>query len=548
MSDDDNPTIPVAALHALEYCERLYYLEWVEEIRIADESVYAGRTLHEELAGDEAAERRTFEFSSESLGLTGKVDALRHREGGWVPYEHKRGRSRRGAEEVPEAWPSDALQVSAYGMLLEEATGRPVAEGRVRYHAENVTARVPLDGAAREAVRKAVERARALRAAGVRPQVTANERLCLRCSLAPVCLPEEERLAQNPAWEPVRLFPPHPDGQAVHVVSPSARVSRSGETLVVKDEERKEHSFPIQSVSALVIHGHAQATTQALYLCAARGVSVHWFTGGGRYVGGLAAGPGPVQRRIRQYQALSDPGVCLRLARRLAMARAEGQLRFLLRATRGEKGRLPEVDRAAGEIRQRMREMVKAEGVDALRGLEGSAARAYFEALPLLLGKEIPDSLRPRGRTRRPPRDRFNALLSFGYALLYRSVHQAILAVGLEPALGFFHTPRSSAHPLVLDLMELFRVPVWDMSVVASINRRQWDPEADFSVARDHVWLSDAGRRKAIDLYEGRLEEVWKHPVTGYSLSYARMIELEARLLEKEWTSQPGLFAKFRLR
>jgi CRISPR-associated protein Cas1 len=156
--------------------------------------------------------------------------------------------------------------------------------------------------------------------------------------------------------------------------------------------------------------------------------------------------------------------------------------------------------------------------------------------------------LRPDGRNRRPPRDRFNALLSFGYALLYQNVLQAALAVGLEPALGFFHTPRSAAQPLVLDLMELFRLPIWDVPLIGSVNRMQWDLEADFQVTPGRVWLSDAGRRKAIELFEKRLGDVWRHPAIGYSLSYARLIELEVRLLEKEWTGQPGLFARMRLR
>jgi len=125
---------------------------------------------------------------------------------------------------------------------------------------------------------------------------------------------------------------------------------------------------------------------------------------------------------------------------------------------------------------------------------------------------------------------------------------QAILASGLEPALGFFHTPRSAAYPLVLDMMELFRMPMWDIVLTGSLNRNQWDAEADFVVTKAKVWLSDEGRKKAIELFESRLEETWKHPVVEYSLSYARTLELEARLLEKEWTGEPGLFAQARLR
>jgi CRISPR-associated protein Cas1 len=535
------------ALHALGYCERLFYLEEVEELRVADERVYAGRALHEELAAAEGEERQTFEVQDDALGLTGKLDAVRHREGGWVPVEHKRGRAHRLPDNSPAAWPSDELQVCAYGMLLETATGQPVAEGRVRYHAENVTVRVPLDEPHRQMVRQAIARARELRASLQRPPVTDSERRCLHCSLAPICLPEEERLAEDAEWEPVRLFPPHPEGRTVHVTSHSARVSRRAETLLMESEQGKQ-SFPLREVEALVLHGNAQITTQALHRCASEGIAVHWFTTGGQHAGSLAPGAGPVQRRIRQYQALSQPAVCLALARRLALARMEGQLRYLLRATRGEGSRPPEVEKARSIMHDALRQAARADNLDSLRGHEGAAGRAWFSALPCLLAKTVPDELRPRGRSRRPPQDRFNALLSFGYALLYRSVLQAIHCVGLEPAFGFYHQPRSAAHPLALDIMELFRVPLWDIALVGSVNRGQWDLAADFSVTKTKVWLSDPGRRKAIELYERRLQETWKHPVLGYSLSYARTIELEVRLLEKEWSGQPGLFARARLR
>jgi CRISP-associated protein Cas1 len=176
------------------------------------------------------------------------------------------------------------------------------------------------------------------------------------------------------------------------------------------------------------------------------------------------------------------------------------------------------------------------------------AGRSYFAALPALLRDEVPSELRFTMRSRRPPKDRFNALLGFGYSLLYSAVLRAVIAVGLEPAIGFFHTPRSAAHPLVLDLMELFRLSVWDIPLLGSVNRLQWNLVEDFSVTSGRVWLSDVGRKKAIEIFEKRLEEKWKHPVTQYSLSYDRLVELESRLLEKEWTGQPGLFARMRLR
>jgi len=157
------------------------------------------------------------------------------------------------------------------------------------------------------------------------------------------------------------------------------------------------------------------------------------------------------------------------------------------------------------------------------------------------------EHMRFDGRSRRPPLDPFNAALSFGYALLYRDVMSALITVGLDPAFGFFHRPRSAAYPLALDLMELFRVVLWDMVLVASVNRQQWREE-HFNAAGKQVWLSDTGRKLAIELYETRKQETWHHPVVGYSLSYQRAIELDARLLEKEWSGSPGLFARMRLR
>lgn len=557
MTDEAHSTTRVMALHALAYCERLFYLEEVEEIRLADEAVYAGRALHEELSAPDfsGTEWRGYHLSSEKLGLAGRLDAARQRDGSWTPYEHKRGRARRDKDNQPEAWPSDKLQVTAYALLLEEELEEPVLEGRIRYHTDNVTVRVLIDDTARAELQRALDRAQQLRSQVSRPPVASNSNLCLRCSLAPVCLPEEGRLALDPEWSPVRLFPPRVEGQVVHVLTPQSTVRRSGQTLVIETEGEGKRVFPIREAASVILHGNAQITTQALHLCASSEVPVHWLSSGGRYLAGLAAGAPSVQRHLRQYHALTDPGTCLRLARRLAVARMEGQLRYLLRATRGDKGQVqandlrgPEFQRAVAIMREQLSLAARAEGVDSIRGHEGVAARAYFDRLGSLIITTVGPEMRPDGRSRRPPRDRFNATLSFGYALLYGSVLQATLAVGLEPALGFFHSPRSAAHPLVLDIMELFRVPVWDVVVVGSINRRQWDTTVDFEVARDHVWLSDQGRRKAIALYQNRLRESWKRPVLDYSLTYERTIELEVRLLEKEWSEEPGLFARARLR
>ena len=569
VAEPDEPPIRVMALHALLYCERLFYLEEVEEIRVADSAVYAGRRLHDDVAplDDESLEKRSVEVASERWGLYGKVDALRRRDGVWVAIEHKRGRCRRAADNSPEAWPSDRIQAIAYAALLAEGLNEPVPQARIRYHNDNVTVFVPIDDVARDDLKRAVERARELRRTTARPPVNENERICARCSLAPVCLPEEERLVELPTHATVdeselsvespdakreslprpRLFPSDRQKQSLHVVSHKAYVSRSGETLVVTVENEKQ-KIPIQDLDAVVVHGFGQVTTQAIQLCSRHGVSVEWLTTGGQFVAGTTASAGRVQQRIRQYAALSLDEVRLRLTRQLVLAKVDTQLRYLLRGTRGAEGLRAACHSDIELMRETLKKIPVATSVDSLRGLEGIAAKSYFNSLPYLLGPSVVDELRPNGRTKHPPRDRFNALLSFGYSLIHTLVHRSLVSVGLEPAFGFFHTPRTSAPPLVLDVMELFRTPLWEMTVIGSLNRGQWDVAEDFQILPGHIWLSDAGRKKAIQLFEQRLTESYKHPHTGQSLAYSRIVELEARLLEKEWTGCEGLFAQMRLR
>lgn len=538
----DLPLLRIMSLHALAYCERLFYLEEVEEIRLADYRVYAGRTLHETEIPEDGAELVSATLESAALGLKGKVDYLRRRDGRAVPYEHKRGRSK-----GEDAWESDRLQAIAYTVLLREHLDEAIPEARIRYHANHKTVRVPVDAAALEALRAAIGRARQLALSVQRPPVASNENLCAKCSLAPVCLPEEERLLAAPDEDGTplpRLFPEDDERLVLHVTEPGGRVGKQGEEIVVTVPDGEPVRYPGHDVSAIVLHGSAHITSPAIHYALAHDIGIHWLSGGGQYAGGLAP-PGGVQRRHRQFLGLSDSQCSLGLARRLAKAKVANQIHFLLRGARARELRA-DLDSVLQAMRNELRGMERAADADSLRGHEGRAGRLYFSALPKLLDPGE-THMRFQGRSRRPPADRFNAALSFGYSLLYRDAMAAIIAVGLDPAFGFFHQPRSAAYPLALDLMELYRTTLWDMPLVAAVNRRQWREE-HFAVTGRQVWLSPAGRKLAIELYETRKQEKWRHPVAGYSLSYRRAMELEVRLLEKEWSGAPGLFARMRLR
>jgi CRISPR-associated protein Cas1 len=188
------------------------------------------------------------------------------------------------------------------------------------------------------------------------------------------------------------------------------------------------------------------------------------------------------------------------------------------------------VTTARGRMKHALWAAERAPCVDVLRGHEGEAGAAYFEAFPAVL----PPVWRAdfSGRSRRPPRDRVNALLSFAYMLLVRDATAAAAVVGLDPMLGFFHTMIPGRPALALDLAEPFRAAWVDTAILRLLATGGIRPE-DFHVATTGVTLTRAGRSALFGAYERRADELTTHPRFGYRMSYRRLLELEARILGK---------------
>jgi CRISP-associated protein Cas1 len=172
----------------------------------------------------------------------------------------------------------------------------------------------------------------------------------------------------------------------------------------------------------------------------------------------------------------------------------------------------------------------RATSLDALRGHEGDAAAEYFRAFPKILPRDWKDDF--AGRSRRPPRDRVNALLGFAYALLVRDAVAALARIGLDPMLGLYHTMIPGRPAAALDLMEPFRAAWSDAAVVRLIATHGVSRE-DFHLSAAGVFLSAAGRRAMIRAHERRADELTTHPRFGYRMSYRRLLELEARVFGK---------------
>lgn len=534
--DDSLDLVPVMALHALAYCPRLFYLENVEGQRVANAKVYAGRELHSSL---ERENEDSIHVVSRRLGLQGRVDFIRTDKEGPIPVEVKRGRAKRIGTGLT-GWPSDILQVAAYAMLLEECLETSVQHARIHYARDTAWVHVAVTDDLREEVQEAVVQARKLGSSSTRPPVADNENLCKHCSLSRVCLPDEERPTERRSLP----APPDDDRQVVHVTEPGSRVGRAGLSLRVQTIDGVVTNLPVAQVNSVVLHGNVQLTSQAVRLCVERGVGVHWLTGTGAYLGSLTTSVGNPTRRVRQYAALLAAETRLRLVLALVSGRIWNQYRYLMRVSQGKERLRADLDPFLQQLRTAIRRLSQQSSVDSIRGIEGAAGRAYQNGLRRLV--QPPEFVSQR-RTRRPARDPLNALLNYSYSLLLAKTTNAILACGLDPHLGFYHTDRSMAPPLTLDLMELFRVPLCDVPIIGAINRRSWNP-SDFDESDLGVRLSRDVRKQVIELFERRLDDTWKHPATRHSLPYRKVIELEVQLLEKEWAGAEGMFAQVRLR
>lgn len=359
---------------------------------------------------------------------------------------------------------------------------------------------------------------------------------------------------------PLRRIVPGADDRAVlHVLTPGSSLGKDGQgvRITVRGVPEPQRVL-VKDLAQVAIYGPSQITAQCLTMLLLQDIPVAYHTGAGRLLGmTMPLATRNVTLRRAQFRTADDPARCLAAARSLVVAKIRNQRTVLRRYRSGhtiddaEDERLPawadpSVDApstleltqqrsaAIGEALERMRNAwrgaTRATDLDALRGHEGDAAATYFGALPTVLPGPWRDEM--RGRSRRPPRDRVNAMLGFGYALLARDAMAALGRVGLDPMVGLLHTVIPGRPALALDLLEPFR-PAWVDAAILRLLATGGIAHEQFITSGNGVFLTDAGRRALVGAYERRAAETTTHPRFGYRMSYRRMLELEARVLAK---------------
>jgi CRISPR-associated protein Cas1 len=627
--------IPARMLNEFVYCARLFYYEHVEGVFVESADTVRGAAIHKRVdkgsgampqgsagappapvgapadgsdgsgvkisggapetarggacAPQDVIHSRSVMLGSERFGVVAKMDLVEATLGGGgvesvCPVDYKAGSPREG-EEANELWDTDRMQLGVQCLVLRENGYR--CDGGIIYY-RGTKQRVPLEYTAElEAwILAKIAAARAVSKGPIPPPLVDSPK-CVRCSLAPVCLPDETAMLarrstdlqsvrpagfqpaeseQQQAGSPLaaqaaslcsaprRLMAARDEKRVLFLNTQGYRIGCNDGVIKVKEKDRVVDEVRVSDVSQVALFGNIQISTQTIQLLCEMGVPITFFSMGGWFYG-IARGHGlkNVVDRIAQFRHAGDPAACLRFARQFVRGKIHNQRVLFMR----NHEQPPE--RVRLRLGQAREDLEKAGSLGELLGMEGAAAAEYFAEFAGMLRPQeedeipgletnVPEAPWARfdfhGRNRRPPTDPVNALLSLGYSLLAKECTVAAYAVGLDPYVGFYHQPRHGRPALALDVMEEFRPLIAESAVLTAINNRYVTPR-DFVTAGRAVNLSPAGRKQFFQCFEQRMSTLITHPVFDYKVSYRRAVELQFRILARVLTGEIPEYVPF---
>jgi CRISPR-associated protein Cas1 len=541
------------------YCARLFYYMQVEGVFLPSSDTEKGVAVHRRVDKPSAAPEdggeavadldrpksvRSLALTSKALGLTATLDLAEISGRTATPVEYRKGRPKRAAMAPPpddpgeaddpplsrmEPWPTDRVQVGLQAILLEEA-GYTVTEAVIYYAEERLKLKIAVDAVLKAEALATLEAAKTC-AQGPRPQPLVNDPRCVRCSLQPICLPDEvnHQRAVKPTEErpaPRKIWPPRDEG--IHVVAQQegAKIGVKGMALKVTGKDGVTiKEIPLANLESLSLLGSVQISTQTVHALADRSIPVAFLSAAGRLVA-MVDPLDSVSAEVRrsQIRKLDRPEACLELTRALVAAKIMNQRTLLMRNHAALPPGVP------AELAREAAEASRAQSLDAARGHEGQAAAVYFAHFAGMFKGDLAAEFDANGRQRRPPPDPINSCLSLGYAMLAHECVAALRVARLEPSIGGFHISKPGRPALALDLMEPFRPLIADSVAIAAFNRGELT-EGHFLRTAAGCALTDAGRKAFFGLYGRRMNTEVTHPVFEYRLSYRRMITLHARMI-----------------
>lgn len=319
------------------------------------------------------------------------------------------------------------------------------------------------------------------------------------------------------------------------VTTQGAYLAKDGEAVSVCVERETKLRVPLHNLGGIVCFGLVSCSPALMGECGERNIAVTFMTEHGRFLAKVQGfTPGNVLLRREQYRRADDETASAKIARAMVAAKISNCRTSLNRALRDnpETEGKDKVEDAIRKLSHCLNSIREETSLDVLRGVEGEAARAYFDVFDHLIVAQKED-FRFAGRNRRPPTDNVNALLSFLYALLAHDARGACESAGLDPAVGFLHAGRPGRPSLALDLMEEFRPFLADRLVLSLINRRQVRGSGFRKVESGGVMMDDAARKEVLIAYQQRKQEEITHPFLEEKCAVGLLVHLQARLLAR---------------
>jgi CRISPR-associated protein Cas1 len=322
------------------------------------------------------------------------------------------------------------------------------------------------------------------------------------------------------------------------------------ETLKIEVERQQTFQMPLHHLGAIVAFGNVLISPFLIHRCAEDGRALIWLSEYGRFrARANGSTSGNVLLRQAQYSALERNDAVLLITRYIVAGKLQNARLILMRSARDAKG---ESDRqalsAAAEVHaEAIKSTENAAHIEKLRGIEGYAAKAYFAAFSHMIRLNR-DAFALTERSRRPPRDPINAMLSFVYTLLVNDCVSACEGVGLDPQVGFLHTIRPGRPSLALDLMEELRAPIADRLVLTLINRGQVKPEHFQERPGGAIFLTDDARKTMLTEYQKRKQVEVNHPLLATKVPLGLVSHTQARLLARHLRGDIPTYQPFILR
>lgn len=321
----------------------------------------------------------------------------------------------------------------------------------------------------------------------------------------------------------------------LYVFTPGSYLRRDHQSVVIDVEKVNKMSLPIHNLDAIAAFGQVMVSPGLIELCLESNVALTFLSESGRLIGRVdAPRSGNVLLRREQFRRADRPEACLLLGRSVVAGKIQNSRNALVRAARESDS---DDDRkaltaAASRLAEGLEALPLASTLDEVRGREGDAARCYFGVFPRMI-RHNRDELAMNGRSRRPPLDPVNALLSFTYALLVHDCVAALTAAGLDPDVGYLHVDRPGRPSLALDLVEEFRPLVADRLVLTLLNRRQITPSQFIRRDGGGVEMNSDARKTLLQAYVARKREELTHPLLGTQTRVGQLPFLQAKILAR---------------